>query len=248
MTMPLPDTAVTPSVSLPTTSDTTVAKKPSGKLTENEYGYILDTTLKPKNRKDPKMIAFIESFVRCKNIAQASAETGINKKIGFGWRHRVDIARCIQKMIDKSTVKHGFDGSEILERVKEVVDFDPIMMVNPDGTYKNDLNDIEPEARRSLKKLKVKNLWGDAKPDMNGIVNKLIVGEIIEYEFYDKLKAAELVGKEKEMFKNTTKVEHGVTKDMANLLLESAKRADKQITMMNDKNIIDVTPIQESDE
>lgn len=52
----------------------------------------------------------------------------------------------------------------------------------------------------------------------------IIVGEIIEYEFYDKLKAVDLAGKEKEMFKNTTRVEHTITKDMASILLAAAQR------------------------
>ena len=70
--------------------------------------------------------------------------------------------------------------------------------------------------------------------------SKIIVGEIIEYEFYDKLKGIELTGKEKEMFKNTTRVEHAPTKEMAQLLLDSANRADKFIE--NKSEVIDVTP------
>lgn len=199
-----------------------------GELTENESGYILDTCLKPKHRKDERMIAFIEAFVRCKSIPQASAEVGIAKGIGYSWRHRKDVANCIQKLIDKSVIKYGFDSSEIFERVKEAVEFDPIAMQNPDGTFKSNMWDIEPEARRCIKKLKVRDLW-QRKEDINGIKQKIIVGEVIEYEFYDKIKAAELVGKEKEMFKNTTKVEHTITKDMESILLESAQRGQKRI-------------------
>jgi len=209
-----------------------------GELTENEYTYILDTTLRPIHRKDPKVISFIEAFVRCKSILQASVEAGVHRKIGYSWRHRKDIAYAIQKITDKSAVKYGFDASEIFERVKEVVEFDPILLQNQDGTFKSNLHDIAPEARRSLKKLKVKNLY-DQVEDINGIKKQIIIGEVIEYEFYDKLKAAELTGREKEMFKNTTKVEHGVTKDMAEILLESAKRANAR--QIEDKNIIDVT-------
>lgn len=219
----------------------TLAHEKSGELTDNEYGYILDTTLKSKHRKDASVISFIESFVRCKSISQASAEAGVHHKKGFSWRHRQDIANAIQKLIDKSVVKYGFDSSEIFERVKEVVDFDPIMVQNPDGTFKSNMHDIEPEARRNIKKLKVKNLWAQTEPDINGMKQKIIIGEVIEYEFYDKLKGAELIGKEKEMFKNTTKVEHTLTKDMQSILLESAKRADER-SMLENKNTIDITP------
>jgi len=210
--------------------------KSKGELTENEYGFILDATLKQKNRSDPNVLGFIDSFVRCKSISQASEEVGIHRTEGYKIRHRKDVALAIQKIIDKSAIKHGFDASEIFERVKEVVEFDPIMLYNTDGTFKSNLHDIAPEARRVLKKLKVKNLY-EMREDINGMKQRIIVGEVIEYEFYDKLKASELVGKEKEMFKNTTRVEHAVTKDMAAILLESAKRAEqKQV------QVFDVTP------
>ena len=203
-----------------------------GKLTENESSFIMSATLRAKHRKDPAVISFIDSFIRCKSIAQASSECGIHRSVGYSFRHRKDIATCIQKLIDKSAVKHGFDSSEILQRVKEVVDFDPVDLMNADGTFKSNLHGIPPEARRCLKKLKVKNLFNQVE-DLNGMKTKIIIGEVIEYEFYDKLKASELVGKEKEMFKTTTRVEHDVTKNMASVLLESAKRADKMIEESN---------------
>lgn len=212
-----------------------------GQLTDYEYGFILDSSLVKKHRKDPEIIAFIDAFVRCKSIAQASEECKIHPSLGYRYRHRKDIAGCIQRMIDKSAVKHGFDASEVLERTKEMVDFDPIEVMNQDGTYKSNLYDIVPEARRSIKKLKVKNLYNQTE-DINGISKKIIIGEVIEYEFYDKLKAIELVGREKEMFKNTTKVEHSVTKDMASLLLASTKRAERVIENQSKEEIIEVVP------
>lgn len=215
-------------------------KKEKGELTENEYDFILTATLKTKHRKDPAVIAFIDAFVACKSISQASNEAGIHRTLGYKLRHRKDIANAIQKLIDKSTVKYGFDNSEIFERVKEVVEFDPIDVMNPDGTFKSNMHDIAPEARRVLKKLKVKNLYNQIE-DINGMDQKIIIGEVIEYEFYDKLKASELVGREKEMFKNTTKVEHTVSNDMANLLLESAKRgAERSKPKEIESEVIDI--------
>ena len=207
-----------------------VRRNDDAKLDPDEYGFILSSCLKPKHRDDPKVIEFIDAFVRCKNIAQASADVGIHKSLGYKWRHRKDIAHCIQKLTDRSLVKYGFDASEIVERVKEIVDFDPIELQRADGTFKKNLFEVSPEARRCLKKLKVKNLW-ETRKDINGIEEKIMVGEIIDYEFaspVEKLKASELIGTEKEIFKKTTKVEHGVTKDMASILLESAKRADEK--------------------
>lgn len=219
-----------------------IPKPGRGELTPHEYDFILTATLKPDHRNDPDIIAFIDSFVACKSIQQASEEVGIHRKVGYSLRHRKDIANCIQKLIDKSAVKYGFDQSEIFERVKETVEFDPIMVMNRDGSFKSNLYDIAPEARRVIKKLKVKNLYNQDK-DLNGIKRNIIIGEVIEYEFYDKLKAAELVGREKDMFKNTTKVEHGLTKDMESVLLGSAKRAEERNKPKEiEGDVVDITP------
>lgn len=215
----------------------------SGELMQEEYGFILDAELKPKHRRDPSVIAFIDSFIRCKNIAQACDEAGIAYSLGYQYRHRVDIAGVMQKLIDRSTVKYGFDASEIMERTKEIVDFDPIMLQKPDGSFIDNMFEIPPEGRRSIKKFKAHNLYSKEK-DINGIESKIIIGKVIEVEFYDKLKAVELVGKEKEMFKNTTRVEHAVTKDMASILLASAQRGKQASLAFNTKNIIETTAVE----
>lgn len=198
----------------------------NGKLTDDEYGFILDSTLREKHRNDPICLAYIDSFVRCKNNSQASSECGIKASVGYNLRHQKDVALAIQKLIDRSAVKYGFDASELIERTKEMVDFDPISLQNPDGSFKSNLHDIAPEARRNLKKMKVKNLYSEME-DINGMKSRIIIGELIEYEFYDKQKAIELAGKEKDLFKNTTKVEHTVSDKMADILLESAKRGQQ---------------------
>jgi hypothetical protein len=216
MTMPKP-TMPTPSPITP------VTEEQSGLLTENEQDFILNATLTPKSRKDATTLEFISEFVRHKSVAQAAEALGIKYSVAYNIRMRSDVATAIQKIIDKSVIKYGFDASEIIERTKEIVDFDPISMQNADGTFKSNMADIEPAARRNLKKLKVKNIWNEIE-DRNGMKTKIIVGEVIEYEFYDKLKAIELTGKEKELFKNRSVVEHDVTKDMANVLLAAAKR------------------------
>jgi len=202
--------------------------KQSGELTVNEADFILNSCLKPKHLNDPSIISFINSFIRCKSIKQACGDAGVHYSLGYSIRHRKDVANCITKLIGLSATKYGYDASEIFERAKEIAEFDPIELQNPDGTFKNNLHDIPAEARRCIKKLEVQNLWSK-ETDINGVDKKIIVGEVIKVEFWDKMKGIELAGKEKEMFKNTTKVEHGLTKDMANILLESAKRADKQI-------------------
>ena len=214
--------------------------KADGKLEKDESSFILDATLKSKHRTDPTVISFIDAFVRCKSIKQSCEEVGVHYSLGYSIRHRKDVANAIVKLMDLSAVKYGFDASEIFEKAKEIAEFDPIEVMNRDGTYKNNLYDISPEARRCIKKLKVKNLWG-TETDLQGMETKIIIGEVIEFEFHDKMKGIELAGKEKEMFKNTTKVEHSLTKDMAGILLASTKRAEKQVETI-EAEVVDVTP------
>ena len=236
-------------MNMPIPTPVKVTDDKDGMLTENEQDFILNACLKPKSRTDATVLAFIEAFVRCKNIAEASQAAGIRNDLGYKIRHRTDVANCIQKIIDKSAIKYGFDASEVIERTKEIVDFDPIMMQNPDGTFKSNLHDIEPAARRSLKKLKVKNLWGETE-DINGMKKSIIIGEVIEYEFYDKLKAIELTGKEKELFKTTTRVEHTVTKDMASVLLAAVKRGQVESAKVvySKPDVVVVQEAEEEDE
>lgn len=199
----------------------------SGELTENESEFILKSTLREKHFNDPKVVGFINSFVRCQNITEASADVGVHPSVGFKWRHRADISKAIRKVIEKCIVKHGFDGSQLLQRLLEKVEFDPLDAQNPDGTWKTHLSEMLPGTRKQIKKMKVKNLYKEAE-DMNGLKTKIIVGEIIDIEFKpDDVKSIELLGREKEMFKQTTKVQHDVTEDMANVLLASKQLADK---------------------
>jgi hypothetical protein len=122
-------------------------------------------------------------------------------------------------------MKYGFDATEIMERVKEISALDPIELENPDGTFKKHFKDIAPEVRRAIKKLKVKNYY---ETDPNGF--KVLAGEIIEYEFYDKMEAHKLLGQEKNIFKPTQKVEYDVGTNMRDVLLDGAKRgAEKAI-------------------
>ena len=236
MSIPIPPGAI-PTLTTANNTVSTLGDDKDASLTENESSFILDTTLKAKHREDSSVLTFIDCFIRCKNIAQASAEAGIHPSVGYKYRHQKDIALAIQKLIDRSAIKYGFDASEIIERTKEMVDFDPIQLQNRDGTFKSNLYDVDPAARRNLKKLKVFNRYADVE-DLNGVKSKIIIGEVIEYEFYDKLKAIDLVGREKDMFKTTTKVEHTISNDMAKILLESAKRG--QQASLDFKKVVEV--------
>lgn len=131
--------------------------------------------------------------------------------------------------------KYGYDAAEVVERVKEVSNVDPIELERPDGTFKTSMTEINPETRRAIKKFRAKNFY---EKDPNGMPR--LAGQIIEVEFWDKLKATELLGREKDTFKETRKVEHDVTGRMAEVLLESKRTAESHIKDINNPDIINV--------
>lgn len=210
----------------------------NGRLSDDEASFILESTLRSKHREDPLVISYIDAFIRCKNNEQASNEVGIKATVGYRIRHQKDVALAIQKLTDRSAIKYGFDASELMERVKEQVDFDPIALQNADGSFKSNLHDIDPAARRNLKELEVFNKYSVVE-DINGIKSRIIIGEVVKYKFYDKQKAIDMAGKEKDLFKNKNVVEHTVSADMASILLESAKRGAVASTEVG-KRLVDV--------
>jgi len=132
--------------------------------------------------------------------------------------------------------KYGYDAHEVVERVKEIVQLDPGIFENPDGTFKTSLMQIPPEARRAIKKFKCKNIYEN---DPNGIPR--VTGQLIEVELWDKMRATELLGREKNIFKETKVHQHDVTANMADVLLESKRRADER-ALAAPVPVIDITP------
>lgn len=203
-------------------------------LTEDETAFILRTTLLAEHREDPNILRFISNYMRCRNANQAAREAGLTPQSGQSLRTRPDIHAAISALTTKQAMKYGFDASEVIERVKEVSNLDPLDFCNPDGSYRK-LHEIPPEARRAIKKIKARNLFDK---DPNGMTT--VIGEIIEIELWDKMKAHELLGREKDLFKEKKEVVHDISHNMAAALLESAKRGEDRY-----KDAIDVTPVKE---
>lgn len=187
---------------------------------------IIDETLIPMHRKDPLVLRFIDSYVHCRNKAQAAREAGLVDRAGATLYNRPDINSCIMRLTALAAQRYGYDANEPMERMKELGDFDPLDLVKEDGTFRK-MHEIAPHARRVIKKLKVKNFY---ETDPNGM--RVWVGEIIEYEIYDKQDAWKTLGREKNIMKDTKVIEHDVTTNMANVLLDRRTRAEKYMEML----------------
>ena len=204
--------------------------------------FILETTLITEHQDDPTILKFIDIYLNCRDVNQASKEVGIHPSSGKALLKRHDIHKAISKLTQMTLNKYGFDAHDIVEKVKEVGFVDISELENEDGTYKTSLRAISPETRRAIKKFKVKNIW---ETDPNGM--KVVTGEIIEVEMWDKMKAIDMLGREVDLFKEKKVIEHAVSGNMKEMLLESRERAEKAIADSHEANVIDVTPKGEVD-
>lgn len=206
-------------------------------LEASETDIILKKHLLPKHATDPNILRFIDNYLHCRDAKEAAMMTGLNRRDGHNLLNRKDIYETIQKITATSVRKFGYDAEEIVEKVKEVAFIDPALIQNPDGSFINNMTKMPPEVRRAIKKMKVKNLF---ETDANEM--PVLVGEIIEIEFWDKMKAIEMLGREKDTFKTTAVVQHEVGKSMRDVLLASGKRAEKRMEAIEAPPPIDITP------
>lgn len=203
----------------------TSPETPDTRLTDEEMMFIMRSYLRPDQLADMKILKFIFAYMDHRNATQAGKESGVN---GTHMRRKPEIHACIEALTTKAVMKYGYDASELIERVKEVAFIDPIEFQNPDGSFKTHMSEIRPEARRAIKKFKAKNIFG---ADANNM--QIVIGQLLEVELWDKLKSFELLGTEKNIFKKTTVMQHDVTTNMANVLLESGKRAEERKLLMS---------------
>ena len=68
----------------------------------------------------------------------------------------------------------------------------------------------------------------------------IVIGQLVNVKLWDKTKGLELLGSEKNIFKRTTVVEHDVTANMQNVLLESGRRAESRAKLLASREVIEV--------
>lgn len=202
------------------------------KMSYDETSMLLDKYLLAEHREDPNVIRWIAHYMIHRNALQAAREAGLKPSAGHVLKNRPDIYNCIKALTDKAAMKHGFDAGEVIERVKEVMDIDPGDLYNSNGSFKH-LKDMRPETQRAIKKFKAKNYY---ETDPNGM--KVLAGEIIEIEFWDKMKATELLGREKDLFTEKKTIQHDIMSNMKEMLLGSLQRGQDHASLVRN-----VTPV-----
>lgn len=207
-------------------------------LTEDETFYIMRTTLLPEHAADPLVIEFIKEYLACRDVRQAAERAGISKRSAETLKKRTDIFECIRQMTSKALEKYGYSAEDVVQKVKEVIDVDIADFQKPDGSWVENINEVPAESRRAIKKFKVKNEYDK---DPNGML--FVSGKIIEIELWDKLKAADLLGREKEIFKEKKVIEMDATQNMKDILLGQNKRAEERLQQLRDVTEVVALPL-----
>ncbi len=143
------------------------------------YDQVISSTLKPEHATDPNILRFISNYAISKDVKQAAKEAGLSAIDGRRLISYPDIYDCVSKIANMNARKYGYDAEEVVQKVKEVLEFDPVDLFNPaTGGYYEDLNDIPPETRRVIKKLNVMNVY---EKDPNGVITG-ISGKILKFD------------------------------------------------------------------
>lgn len=211
------------------TSLATPRKEGDTRMHEHETSFILRKCLRHEHATDPNVMKFLAEYLICRDVKQASLAAGISKRDGENIKRRPDIYEAIRQITEKAVMKYGYDAGEVVAKVKEIMDIDPGELQRPDGSFVESLGELAPETRRAIKKFKAKNVYDT---DPNGM--KVVVGKLLEVEFWDKMKASELLGREKDIFKETKKVVHDMAANMSSTLLESRRIAEETVAEFRD--------------
>lgn len=213
-----------PTTSATQTSSALVDDKPS-QTHDQLLEQIIRTTLKPEHATDPNILRFIANYNLCHDVKQAARDSGLSVHDGKRLIQRPDIYECTQRIAAAGARKFGYDAEEVVAKVKEVIEFDPADLIDPKtNAFYEDISQVPPETRRVIKKLTIQNVYDK---DPNGIIIGLH-SKILKFEFWDKLKAAEMLGGEKEVFKKSLKVEHEVGSNMRETLLGRLEDAESR--------------------
>lgn len=180
---------------------------------------ILMNTLSLEHAMDPQVLKFLNNYIENWNTSDSSRIANLKTEQGKRILRKPDVQAAITKINETFGRRANYDAREILERVNEVAQFDPLDCFNPDGTVK-EIKEMSGPARRAIKKLVVREVY---EKDMNEV--DVMVGYVKTIEFWDKMKGLELLGKDEGRFMDQSKVTHEIGGNLAAVLLSSERRA-----------------------
>ena len=204
-----------------------------------EFHRVLKETLTPSHLGDTTIAEFIAQYLACNNVNRAAKACNLSSRDGKWLFNQPDIYKAITTLQTKDVEKFGYQAAEIVENTKNIANLDPADLFDDDGRIYENIHDVPAHARGAIKSIVVKNIFEN---DHNGMPQ--YKGKLVKVEFWDKLKANELLGREKDTFKKTEVVQHDISKNARQYLLGSINRANEAKQLLN-APVKDVTPIIE---
>ena len=194
---------------------------------------IFATTLTERHQQDQVILRYILKYVECRHNGEACKSVGISAAEGSNLRKYSDISEAIKKIAELTTEEFGYTAADMVQRLKDIAEFDPRCIYNEDGTFKH-IKDLPFEAVMSIKNFECKNIM---EKDGNGIETGRMIGQVMKYEFYDRTEQVKTLGKQKDVFKDKKVIENNHTYDFNEKLLAGLQRAEQSRL-----GVRDVTP------
>ncbi len=199
------------------------------KVGRDETTFILRRCLRASHLGDPNVMRYISEFLICRDNKQAARAAGLTTRDGTMLKRKPDIAEAIRQVTEQACFKNDFDAADLITKTKEVLETNLSELQKENGEFITNLHDVSPEMQRAIKSFTAKNVYaldGNGQP-------YFVESVIVKVELWDKMKAIELLGREKDTFKESKKVVHEMAKNMASSLLESKRLALETAQAMN---------------
>ena len=192
---------------------------------------ILRTTLEVRHRTDPYVISFINQYVVCRHAGEAAKLSGMDAPSGRALLRRMDIMRAIEEITALEVTKFGYTADDVVERQKEIHDFDPVELMDDNGCWITDLRKLPGHVRRAIKEIDIKV---DNEKDPNGLLTGRVIAKSVQYKFYDKQRSGELLSREKGVFKEKKVIERDLGENARSVLLGQASAAQARKLAVRD--------------
>lgn len=194
---------------------------------------ILSETLLPEHSIDPTIWKFILAYLETRHVGDAAKAVRLTPAQGRRILLKTDVQLALKEIAATQARTSTFDLQELLERANEIAQVDLNDIFTPEGAIRP-TNEIPAGALRTVKKMVVEEIY---EKDENGVVIGSS-GRIVKIEFWDRLKAVEMLGKHEGGFKDTVVHEHTVSKSLADVLLAGAEKRALELENRSKRDLV----------
>lgn len=160
-----------------------------------------------------KQKRFIAEYLVDANAKQAAIRAGYSPKTAESQGSRLlrnaKVKSALEAKQGKVADKLDLKAEDVIKRLVEVLDFDIGKAFDAQGRLLA-LTDMPEEIRRCISSIETDELY------VGGGERKVEIGQVRKVKFWDKLKAAELLGKNLQLWLEKQQIDHNVTITVVN--------------------------------